>query len=429
MDFVRFNVKKHRSLSLERASLSWHYPTLSDYTFNLFFRAVLLKKIDMLSAGKIVIGILVCMSVTVNIVASTPRKEQVSNAVAAEKNIMLALLLDTSNSMDGLIDQAKSQLWRIVNELAEARCSDGAQPQIRIALYEYGNDNLSAYGGYIRLVAPLTSDLDLISEKLFALRTNGGSEYCGKVINQSLQELSWSSSEADLKMIFIAGNEPFTQGPVPYQEACALANEKGVVVNTIFCGAYTEGVATFWKNGADLTHGTYMNIDQDQRTVYIITPYDARIEILNKQLNDTYIFYGRSGASKKRLQAEQDDNASRYGAANAAERAVSKSSHAYDNSSWDLIDANKKDSKVIENADRDELPEEMKNMSTSERKAFIEKKSKERAQIQKEIQSLNEQRKEYIAQQKKSGQQNETLDDAMIQAIKQKGKSKNFVWK
>jgi len=32
--------------------------------------------------------------------------------------IQMAILLDTSNSMDGLIDQAKSQLWKIVNELA-----------------------------------------------------------------------------------------------------------------------------------------------------------------------------------------------------------------------------------------------------------------------------------------------------------------------
>ena len=42
-----------------------------------------------------------------------------------DQSIMLALLLDTSNSMDGLIDQAKSQLWKIVNELAAAKCGDG----------------------------------------------------------------------------------------------------------------------------------------------------------------------------------------------------------------------------------------------------------------------------------------------------------------
>ena len=32
--------------------------------------------------------------------------------------IKVALLLDTSNSMDGLIDQAKAQLWDVVNELS-----------------------------------------------------------------------------------------------------------------------------------------------------------------------------------------------------------------------------------------------------------------------------------------------------------------------
>ena len=36
--------------------------------------------------------------------------------------IKVALLLDTSNSMDGLIDQAKAQLWDIVNELSYAKC-------------------------------------------------------------------------------------------------------------------------------------------------------------------------------------------------------------------------------------------------------------------------------------------------------------------
>jgi len=78
------------------------------------------------------------------------------------KKIKLALLLDTSNSMDGLINQAKSQLWTIVNELAAAKC-DEAKPEVQIALYEYGNDRLPASEGYIRLVTPLTNDLDKIS--------------------------------------------------------------------------------------------------------------------------------------------------------------------------------------------------------------------------------------------------------------------------
>src|ERR1041384_6344186 len=182
----------------------------------------------------------------------------------AKQSIMLALLLDTSNSMDGLIDQAKSQLWKIVNELAGARCDDSSRPTIKIALYEYGNSGLPATLGYIRQVNPLTSDLDLISEKLFALRTNGGDEFCGQVIKTSLDELEWSASGADLKMIFIAGNEPFTQGEVPYRVSCTLAQQRDVVVNTIFCGPYDEGVETEWKSGATLTGGTYIRIAQDR---------------------------------------------------------------------------------------------------------------------------------------------------------------------
>ena len=63
--------------------------------------------------------------------------------------VQMALLLDTSNSMDGMIDQAKSQLWKMVNELSNAT-KNGESPDIEIALYEYGNDNLSATDHYIR---------------------------------------------------------------------------------------------------------------------------------------------------------------------------------------------------------------------------------------------------------------------------------------
>ena len=345
------------------------------------------------------------------------------------QSIMLALLLDTSNSMDGLIDQAKSQLWKIVNELAAAKCYDGKKPNIRIALYEYGNDGLPSSEGYIRQVSGLTTDLDLISEKLFSLTTNGGNEFCGAVIKKSLTQLDWSSSRSDLKLIFIAGNEPFTQGSVSYNLACGLAKEKGVVVNTIFCGNFDEGISTSWKNGADLTGGTYMSIEQNRKTVYVSTPYDARISSLNDQLNNTYIYYGKSGASKKAMQSRQDNNAESYGLSNKVDRAVSKSSHAYQNSSWDLVDAAKNDDKAIVNAEAEELPQEMKEMSVQQRKDYVKQKSSERESIQQEIQSLNKQRQEYITSHTPQESQDSMLDAAMIKAIKEQAAGKKFIWK
>jgi hypothetical protein len=353
----------------------------------------------------------------------------VKKSPTKDQSIMLALLLDTSNSMDGLIDQAKSQLWKIVNELAAAKCGDGSRPSIKIALYEYGNDGLPSSEGYIRQVSGLTDDLDLISEKLFSLKTNGGNEFCGQVIQTSLNQLAWSTSHADLKMIFIAGNEPFTQGNVSYRMACSVAKEKGVVVNTIFCGDFDEGLATNWKDGADLTGGSYMSIEQNRKTVYISTPYDSKIDECNERLNRTYIYYGASGESKKAMQAEQDVNAESYGQANKVERAVSKSSHAYKNSSWDLVDAAKDDESVISKTREEELPKEMKGMSAPQRKAYVDQKAKERAAIQKEIQDLNAKRQEYINTHTSQADKDAMLDGAMIKAIREKAKAKNLTWK
>nr|WP_313809688.1 VWA domain-containing protein [Allomuricauda sp.] len=214
--------------------------------------------------------------------------------------VKIALLLDTSNSMDGLINQAKAQLWDIVNEFTHARCGNEVRPSLQIALYEYGNDNLSAREGYIRQVLGFSSDLDEISERLFSLTTNGGEEFCGQVIHTSLKQLDWGKNADDLKMIFIAGNEPFTQGKLNYKDAALNAKEKDIIVNTIFCGNYEQGISTMWKKGATLTGGEYMAIDHNRQVVHVKTPYDEVIIKLNAQLNNTYISYGAAGGRKKR---------------------------------------------------------------------------------------------------------------------------------
>src|SRR5687768_13588723 len=78
-----------------------------------------------------------------------PKPEPI--AQHADAVVQIALLLDTSNSMDGLIEQAKSQLWKIVNAFDPAKI-DGKRPRLEIAIYEYGNNSLSPSSGYIRQV-------------------------------------------------------------------------------------------------------------------------------------------------------------------------------------------------------------------------------------------------------------------------------------
>jgi hypothetical protein len=367
-------------------------------------------------------SLLTLLLLTMCVNATTPPENR------TKKSIKIALLLDTSNSMDGLIDQAKSQLWNIVNELTKASC-DGDKPEIQIALYEYGNNWLNPYEGYIRQVVFLTKDLDLISQKLFELKTNGGDEFCGQVIKTSLDQLDWNNSADDLKLIFIAGNEPFTQGSIDYRDACYRSKNNGIIINTIFCGDFNEGIRTNWKHGAEITGGEYMSINQDCKTIYIASPYDDKISQLNKKLNNTYISYGTQGRQKKENQVAQDLNASGISQVNEVKRAVSKASHVYKNESWDLVDAAEQEDFEITKIKEEELPAEMKGMSESDKVKYIETKSKEREQIQKEIIELNKKREEFVAQQQEASSKENVLDDAMLKAIKEQAKLKNLKFK
>ncbi|WEK69834.1 MAG: VWA domain-containing protein [Candidatus Chryseobacterium colombiense] len=338
---------------------------------------------------------------------TTDRKEHQSlvqtkpyDAILKENKIQVALLLDTSNSMDGLIDQAKSRLWNIVNTLTTLKYN-GKAPQVEIALYEYGNDGLKDEN-YIRQVAPLTQDLDLISEKLFALRTNGGSEYCGAVIRDAALNLNWDGNEKSMKLIYIVGNESFDQGKINYKDVISSVKRKNIYTNTIFCGDRNEGIQTFWQNGALLGGGKYFNIDSNRKVIYIETPYDIRISECNTKLNDTYIYYGSHGSEYKVKQAAQDRNAEAQSVSNAVERTVAKSKkNAYKNDHWDLVDRAEKDANFMSSVKEEELPKELKGKSKEEITKAVAAKSAEREKIQKEIEELSKKRQNYIDEEMK----------------------------
>ncbi len=336
-------------------------------------------------------------------------------AVSKDNKIQVALLLDTSNSMDGLIDQAKSRLWNIVNTLTTLKYN-GQAPQVEIALYEYGNDGLKDEN-YIRQVTALTQDLDLVSEKLFALRTNGGSEYCGAVIRDASMNLNWD------------GNEPFDQGKISYKDVIAKAKSKNIYTNTIFCGSRDEGIQTFWQNGANLGDGKFFNIDSDRKVIYIDTPYDVKISQYNSKLNDTYISYGSRGSEMKNKQAVQDVNAESQSASNAVERAVSKSKkNAYKNDHWDLVDKVEKDKSYISSIKEEELPSELKGKSKDEINKIVAQKSADRDKIQREIEILARKRQEFIDTEtkKRGSSESDDLGKAIEKSILELGKKNGY---
>ncbi len=342
--------------------------------------------------------------------------------------VQLALLLDTSGSMDGLIDQARTQIWQVVNTFINAKQS-GQTPVVEVALYEYGNAGLDAETHYIRQLQPLTRDLDAVSESLFALKTNGGDEYCGAVIQRATADLEWDPSPDTYKAIFIAGNEPFTQGPVSADQSCKDAIGKSIIVNTIHCGTESEGANSGWKTGALLADGRFLIIDHNQAVIAFDAPQDAEIAQLNEALNKTYIAYGKEGASMQNRQVEQDSLARAAAPAVASQRIATKASANYRNTGWDLVDAVRDNTVRLEDVNKEELPTELQEVPAEELAEVIAQKSKERTEIQEKILALNKDRETFVAQERqKLAGESDTLDSAMITAVREQAEKKGIVF-
>jgi uncharacterized protein YdaT len=333
--------------------------------------------------------------------------------------------------MDGLIDQTRNQIWQVVNEFSTAK-QNGLTPILEVALFEYGNDSNSERDGYVRQLTGFTRELDKVSEGLFSLTTNGGSEFCGFAIKKAVNSLQWSSSDNNIKTIFIAGNEPFTQGPVNYQQAIELAKKQGISVNTIHAGDHQEGINSGWQSAALYTGGNYMSIDSNIQVVHIDAPQDQEVAALNIKLNETYIAYGSEGEKSKMRQLEQDRNSSTISAGLMAKRAVSKVSSFYNNKSWDLVDAMEEgevDEAALADMDQASLPEPMKSMSTQQKKEYVATKANKRKEIQQQISELSKSRESFVAEkQREQIAAAPSMIDALTGAIRKQAEQKSFVF-
>lgn len=346
--------------------------------------------------------------------------------VGGPRRVEIAILLDTSGSMQGLLDQAKTRLWDVINTMATAR-KDGKIPDLWVALYEYGKSSLPAESGWIREIVPLSQNLDLISSELFALRTNGGDEYCGMAISRAVTNLEWSTGDS-YRAIFIAGNEPFSQGSVDYVGACKTAISKGIIINTLHCGPENQGRSGKWDHAALLSDGRFFNIDHNKVTASVRAPQDDRIRELNKKLNNTYVPFGNRGKKRKRMQEEQDANASKVPGNADVQRALSKGTAFYSNSTWDLVDAIENDKVKLKDLKEDQLPKEMKKMTLKEKEAYLEKSAKERKAYQAELVKLGDERRGFVEKMNKADGV-ETFGSAVRRTLVKQMEEKGFEFK
>ncbi len=325
---------------------------------------------------------------TVVSVKELPRDE-------VQDTVQIALLLDTSSSMDGLINQARSHLWKMVDDMGKmTRVVDGKTRGVKIelALYEYGNDTLSSKTGFIRQVLPFTTDLDRVSEKLYGLFTNGGSEYVGQAIQTSVKSLKWTSDSNAMRFVFVAGNEEFDQGPISAANAMKAAADHDINVQLIFAG----NDEPTWRSAAKLAKSDLVTIDQNNVAQYVPSPQDAAILQLGNELNQTYIAYGDEGTASIARQSSADASSAKMSPKVALERAQLKGKKAYKNANWDVVDAVENDRKFLEQASDDKLPEVMRGKTVAEKQQIVAANAAKRAELQANIAKLEAERTAFL---------------------------------
>lgn len=344
------------------------------------------------------------------------------------KVVELALCLDVSSSMDGLIGSAKARLWDVVNELARAKPT----PELRVALFSYGSNAYDEKAGWVRQELDLTSDLDRVSEKLFALKTAsaGSKEYTGRVSRDALERLKWSEGAGVLRVVFVCGNEAAAQDPdVPLKTVAEEAAKKGIVINTIYCGGVGAADAAGWKEFAALGGGHFAAIDQDRGVAAIATPVDKELAALSVKLNDTFLFTGKGADGLAENQRRQDANAEKLGAPAAASRAESKAGELYRFEGHDLVDRLRRDSKFdVKKVPVEELPERLKKMKPEEREKHVRGLLGKREELEKGIAELAKKRDAYLRTEREKQVKSavKVLDEALRDALREQAKKKGI---
>lgn len=192
-----------------------------------------------------------------------------------------------------------------------------------------------------------------------------------------------------------------------------------------------RGIQEHWNLGAECGGGSFTNINQDEKSEDIATPFDSMLFVNNEKLNSTYIAYGYSGIASFNNQSHMDKMNYAVSKSTAAKRiAVKGQKELYNNSSWDLVDKVAGDSLALAKIDLKMLPESLQNKSRNELAQIVKKKNNERGNIQQEITRLNTLRESYlVAERLKSSLINldQTLESAIETIIKLQARKYNMI--
>ena len=352
---------------------------------------------------------------------STPRPPKTGQVglLEVKPRIEAVFVLDTTGSMDGLIEGAKQKIWTLASEMANAQ----NRPEIRMGLVAYrdrGDD-------YVTRRFDLSPDLDALYAELNGLVADGGGdgpESVNQALHEAVTQMAWTTDPNVYRVVFLVGDAPphmdYAQD-VHFPKTAELAKQRGIAINTIQCGS--DGSTTeVWRQIAGLARGDFAAIAQDGAMVAIATPVDDELAQLNAALSETVLPYG---AAEQRREIEAKVARARNAPPPAAASRLSyleKSGGKVNSGRSDLVDALKSGEVELARVPEAELPRELQGLEPPAKTAAVEAKRVERERIQGRISELVKQRDTYLADERakrKAEGSADAFDDKVLETVKE----------
>ncbi len=333
----------------------------------------------------------------------------------ARPTLDVVFVLDTTGSMGGLIEGAKQKIWSIASRLA----SGTPTPRIRVGLVAYRDRT----DDYVTKRFELSEDLDAVYANLQGFTANGGGdgpEHVGQALGEAVSLMQWSNDKKAARMIFLVGDAPAHDD---YKDGwntrvwAKKAIEKGIVVNTVRCGADGTTGALFAEL-ARLADGTYVSIEQSGGMVAVATPFDAEMQKLNAEIADRTLVGG--GAAARAEGKSKLDGLKNMAPSSTADRVSFREKAAPTKSMADVsvrggiaINA---DPTAVNAMKEEELPEPLRAMPKADREGHVRKLNAEQKVLQDKLVEISKKRDEFIKA--NASKKTDSFDEQVFAGVK-----------
>lgn len=180
--------------------------------------------------------------------------------VGKNDDIQIVLALDASGSMDFLFREVSDSMGRMMAVLSKSKMN-GRKARVNVGVVAYGaqKDN-----GMPWKVTDFTTAVEHLRREVAKVSCNGSEECCGAAISFAMTNFAWNRRENAnaLKVIIVAGNEPFDQGAVDYHALIPDLKASDIILNTVHtCSGYeSENEKNSWREPAQLGGGVALTI-------------------------------------------------------------------------------------------------------------------------------------------------------------------------